>query len=147
MGSDHKIDEFKHSKSICGLTFEFGAVIVNSVNFFDLLHLYFIWTWNPPCNLQWSISWWPKQTQTSCLEYPEIWREDFFTNFYFSQCDLVNSSMIWSMFNWTYLAMILVQLWRLEKISTFWQFLLLHLFHKMNDGSIYLILFSDFSKL
>ena len=33
LGSDHFIDEFEHSKEICGLPFEFGAVDENSLNF------------------------------------------------------------------------------------------------------------------
>ena len=36
-GSDPWINELEHSKDICGLTFEFGAVDVNSFNFFRLL--------------------------------------------------------------------------------------------------------------
>ena len=30
---DPWIDEFEHSKDVCGLTFEFGAVVVNWLNF------------------------------------------------------------------------------------------------------------------
>ena len=40
--SDPLIDEFEHSKDVCGLIFEFGAVHVNSFNFFHLLRLSFI---------------------------------------------------------------------------------------------------------
>ena len=40
--SDHFIDEIEHSKAICGLTFEFRAVVENSFNFLDLLRLSFL---------------------------------------------------------------------------------------------------------
>ena len=42
LGSDPLINELEHSKKICGLNFEFRAVVVNSFNFFNLLHLSFI---------------------------------------------------------------------------------------------------------
>ena len=40
--SDTLIYPLEHSKGICGLTFEFGAVVVNSFNFFYLLRLSFL---------------------------------------------------------------------------------------------------------
>ena len=33
LGSDLFIDEFEHSKEICGLTFQFGTVVENSFEF------------------------------------------------------------------------------------------------------------------
>ena len=41
LAPDLFINRFKHSKYICGLTFEFGAVIEILFNFFDLLQFSF----------------------------------------------------------------------------------------------------------